>query len=898
MKAIRHLAVLLSTLFFSLSLSAQQSPKSCSEQAFAWIQATGFYFPLSDSVANCVEAEIRRLDPPADENARLTCISGLIALGNDYGNKKKSYLAVQRLARAERLLRDGTRQDSFHQALIYNLLGFYAKEFFQFDLAELYNARSLELSERLGNTQGVLEQLINLSEIYVHTGKHRKSEEAVFEADSMLRELSGQVPEPMLKTAELFANSNLAYTYIDEGRKQKLDFDDAEADVSYESAIQTFKQMLPTARMYAPQRVANCYESIGVLYTRKKISATNTDSALVYLEKYLAIPQDEKVAYLSAAHQGYVLCTYGGALARKGRFDEGLQKNAEGLATLGYPVADAFVHPAVPKNIRLPEAQFLLNSLLIRGEILYGQHAQTKDVKYLIAAADVLARAAEASNQLAADQISDQSMLAYRTLFQMLYASAAAYSAELYQTTKNEAELARSFDFAEQSRATVLRHHLWTTYDLALRDGPESVYRKREDYYRGKIHEYQQQESLADSLLLISKQFGQFIDTLRRSSYPGAQHYYQNRFNRSTLSLAALRSEMLDDTTAFISYLWAYPKHLVYYATKQEAGVEFLDLDTQFLEDCDNLIETGLKRAANSDFKISSNRLYDKLLKNLLEKPRMERVKRLVIAPDNVLREISFDALLTEPPTDEGDEVKYSWLIQNYVTNYQYSATVWNSLKLRSEQLRRRSAGKQARLAAFIADYRVGSSKFPVCEPFIDLTKMKDTIKKVFAKHRVFAPAQVRDFFTSASTFDLLHFVMHTCSPQAESPLDYSLFFSNDQRLTIADIYRQRLDAQVAVFGSCDIESGENKAGEGLIGIARAFNFAGCPNLVATLHSVPDPQTAEISELFYKNLLSKKMPADAALAYAKRAYLAKEGTRKFPHFWGNMICIGEAAKFD
>lgn len=889
-----HFPVVFAFIFFStISLLSSQS---CSEQALSWLQITGFYLPLPDSVFKCVEAETRRPIPSGDEQARYACIKGLIALGNDYGYKKKNYIALQRLLRAESLLQDGKRPDSLYRALTYNLLGFYYKEFFQFDLAEQYNFRSLQLSERLGNRQGVLEQLINLTEVYTHTGKHEKAKSATRQVSDLLNSLSGRMTEKMRKATEIYARSNLAYTYIDKGRKQKLDFDHQGAEAAYDTAISIFKRMLPDVRKYVPEREASCYENIGVLFTRKTALAENTDSAILYLEKYLAIPPNDQVEYLNDAHRGYVFCTIGGALARIGRFDEGLRKNAGGLALLGYRPAHALDFPDIPQNVQFPEAQFLLNGLMIRGEILYGQYKSGKDPNYLRAADNALDRATAIANRLAASQISDQSVFAYRTLFQMLYTTAAAYSAELYQLSGNETDLSRSFDYAEQSRATVLRHHLHTAYNSALRSdrgGWEFAFREKEDYYRGKVLEYQQ-KGLTDSLAMITAQFGRFIDTLRRSADTSAQQYYHNRFNRATTSLATLRRDLLDDTTAFIGYVWTYPKPVMHVATKNSVQVESLDLDASFFDHCKNLIATGLETESDNSFRQSGKYLYDKLLKNVLEKPDMRGIKRLVVVQDNVLREIPFEALLTGPPKGN-DTGKYPWLVYKYVVDYQYSVSVWQSLKERSERLRKQS-GATDKFAAFVARYPAKDGRIAGCDvgdlPHLRRSAESDIPQK-FSESRVFVPARASDFTVHAKSFDVLHFAMHGCPSDPDSPLDYALLFSTDS-LTIADIYRQRLKAKLVVFGSCNTESGQNKAGEGIIGIARAFSFAGCPNLLATLHQVPDQATAQLLILLYDNLLRKQMPTDVALATAKRQFLARTDimVEKHPHYWANLICIG------
>ncbi len=136
---------------------------------------------------------------------------------------------------------------------------------------------------------------------------------------------------------------------------------------------------------------------------------------------------------------------------------------------------------------------------------------------------------------------------------------------------------------------------------------------------------------------------------------------------------------------------------------------------------------------------------------------------------------------------------------------------------------------------------------------------------------------------------------MHTCVCDPSDPFSYALMFSNDKipnQLRIADIYTRKLGAKMAVMGSCDTQKGQNRASEGIFGIARALNYAGCPNLIATLNTVTDAPTAAIYRYFYENLAAGK-PSDVALTMAKRSYLEHPlpGMDR-PYYWANTICIG------
>ena len=73
----------------------------------------------------------------------------------------------------------------------------------------------------------------------------------------------------------------------------------------------------------------------------------------------------------------------------------------------------------------------------------------------------------------------------------------------------------------------------------------------------------------------------------------------------------------------------------------------------------------------------------------------------------------------------------------------------------------------------------------------------------------------------------------------------------------------------MAILSACETGLGEVAGGEGLIGIQRAFQVAGVRTTVASLWKVDDQATRKLMELFYTNLLEKKMSRLDALREAQ-----------------------------
>ena len=74
---------------------------------------------------------------------------------------------------------------------------------------------------------------------------------------------------------------------------------------------------------------------------------------------------------------------------------------------------------------------------------------------------------------------------------------------------------------------------------------------------------------------------------------------------------------------------------------------------------------------------------------------------------------------------------------------------------------------------------------------------------------------------------------------------------------------RVRIDADLVTLSACESGLGKEMGGEGLIGLTRAFQYAGARSVLASLWKVEDKSTGELMKRFYGYLKAGKSKDEA-----------------------------------
>jgi CHAT domain-containing protein len=145
----------------------------------------------------------------------------------------------------------------------------------------------------------------------------------------------------------------------------------------------------------------------------------------------------------------------------------------------------------------------------------------------------------------------------------------------------------------------------------------------------------------------------------------------------------------------------------------------------------------------------------------------------------------------------------------------------------------------------------------------------------------------------------IVHFATHGVVNSDRPSLSALILSLVDERgarqngyLRLHDIYNLRLDADLVVLSACQTALGKEIKGEGLVGLTRAFFYAGAPRVVASLWQVNDLATAELMKKFYRGLLAQRLRPAAALR-AAQIEMSHDSRWKSPYFWAGFVLQGE-----
>lgn len=589
-----------------------------------------------------------------------------------------------------------------------------------------------------------------------------------------------------------------------------------------------------------------------------------------------------------------------------------------------FKIQDPFVDPPlknVISEIQLVE-KFKKKALAMEklADIYLSEFDHKNAVGYLTASLNSLKKATQLIHRLQIGFENEESKFFLSRNQESTFSDAVKISFKLYKQTKKREFIETAFEFSERSKSSNL---LASVKDVKAKEFggiPDSLL-INENKLKGNIANYtsmlfeenHNEEPDSQKLNLYSAKIFKFneehnklIDSFEKL-YP---RYYSFKYENKVVGIKEIQSK-LSKREALIEFYIKEPdvEHTEgelfrFVITRDSVSLSMDNFDSTFLNNIqlvrDFLVNPNYlftKKKDFVDYSISGYSLFEKLLKPVVSKLYG---KDLTIIPHDKLSYIPFDALLSQmPDTSVMNFRNLKYLVRDYAINYSYSATL-----LYDFSEKEKSSSKS--LLAFSPYY---DPKIPFIESetsvqhnFNPLPGAKDEVKGIsrYFKTNSFLDefAQELVFKEKASESDILHLAMHTIINDSLPMFSKLVFSKPDQKtsedgyLNTYEIYNMKLNARLAVLSACETGTGMLQKGEGVMSMARAFIYAGCPSIVMTLWQVEDKSGVNIMEDFYY-YLSKGKKKDVALRMAKLNHLeSSDPLTSHPHYWLGYVNIG------
>jgi CHAT domain-containing protein len=138
----------------------------------------------------------------------------------------------------------------------------------------------------------------------------------------------------------------------------------------------------------------------------------------------------------------------------------------------------------------------------------------------------------------------------------------------------------------------------------------------------------------------------------------------------------------------------------------------------------------------------------------------------------------------------------------------------------------------------------------------------------------------------------LLHLATHGRF-QSDNPL-FSGLSLEDGELTTFDIFNLQLSMALVVLSACETARAKVSSGDELLGLSRAFLYAGAQSLLLSQWKVADTATQQLMAAFYQQLL-QGVAKGQALRAAQQTLLHQQAEPALAHpfFWSALFLIGD-----
>lgn len=379
------------------------------------------------------------------------------------------------------------------------------------------------------------------------------------------------------------------------------------------------------------------------------------------------------------------------------------------------------------------------------------------------------------------------------------------------------------------------------------------------------------------------------------------------------LKPANIAGELLDADTALIEYVLSEKRSFAWVVRSGKITAVTLPAKNVITEQITNYRaalneKVSALNVTQSTAKLNAigQQLYQSLVRPL--EPALTNARKLIIVPDSALVYLPFETLVKNAAAQ-----KTEYLLERFAISYAPSATVLATLKNIAADANRKTNGV---IAFGDPIYNVTPEKttsstlaFNATRTF-DLRSLPYTRREIIEIAALFPKTEQQTFLGTEAheqnvkaarldQFRYVHFAAHGVVDEnfpARSGIVLSATANSldDGVLQMSEVMRLKFNANLVTLSACRTGLGKLLNGEGMLGLTRAFLYAGAESVAVSLWDVNDMATASLMKSFYQNL-QKGLPKDQALRQAKLTMLkSTQRTWQHPYYWAPFVLIGNS----
>jgi CHAT domain-containing protein/tetratricopeptide (TPR) repeat protein len=618
------------------------------------------------------------------------------------------------------------------------------------------------------------------------------------------------------------------------------------------------------------------YNRIGKAYLLKN----NLDST----NKYLALAAAENTKWNGPKKNilyGFTLQYLGDKYAVENKYIDAIENYQKAIMQF-YPTYNETNIYKNPENFTGFFSYInLFNTLTAKADAFEKLFEQDKKQESLDASLNVYTVAFKLADYVERTYESDEARLFLSKMKYNVHDKPIRISLQLYELTKNKKYIEEAYNFDQQNKASILslnvqeqavKNQLVSGSSLFEKESEVKKLITRLSIKAAQISDSSQLQKINETIRDNEIELGKLQEKMNDLSGYRAKKFAQ------TIPTVAQVQNMLYKNAALLSYHLAKSELVILCITKKEITYNKLIIDSSFSLLVDSLKNSLTNLSAENQYTgtAMSKQLYKLTIQPIWDK--IKDMKNLIIIPDDELNNLPFETLTNE----QGD-----YLLQNFSIQYQYSTA------LLRDDIKRKSSNEKSLAMAPFSDNNYGA--------FAKLTYSKKEIENIQGDVLLDSTATKKRFLATAQNYNTLHLATHTIINNTNPNQSLITFYptpnlpTNETNLYVQEIYNLNLsNTNLVILSACETGTGKLAKGEGLLSLARAFTYAGCPNIIASLWKADDKSTAWIIQRFYQ-YQKKGISAANSLQKAKLDYIQSpdiEKRFKTPNYWAHLVLTG------